>query len=284
MRRPENVESPFVPKALFASNKKEDKTVVRACQPKAKYGDLSFSSDKTTSLNSSNMKKFVDALQNSNTKLEVFHMVLTPEASYDIWGFSLKDNDKYYWSWKPGVLERIIDTDRTTRFFDQISLNEMLFNVRAASVRETPCGPNVSSGKTYGNGQKFDNQVLFGLLPHDSSESDVRQLAIKFCEHFRNIDLRGAYSSCLDCTMKNNDLKKDAKENGFLWAKLDSASKNIVYQRLVSMNQICLDHKIEEIIRYINNFPGGESNSMWPRNVRMMAFGMSMEGIVPSCG
>jgi hypothetical protein len=266
-------------KALFPSTEEAEKIPHSKAKPAAKFGSLAFASEKALSVKTSNMKKYKDALQHSFTKIEVFHLVLTEDSPFDVWGLSLKDNDKFYWSWKPYVLERAFEAERTNRIFEGETLDSMFFHMRAATVREVPCGPNISHGFVAKNSIKYDYQVLAGLLPRNLSESDVRDLAFKFCENFKNNDVKEAYSTAMESVTNSDKLKRDVAVagKGSLWAKLASGSNNIVYQKLSSLNEVLLDEKIEEIFRFLYNFEASQAPSSWPVEKRVLAFGRSRE-------
>lgn len=249
-------------------------------KPAAKRPKLGFSSgsDKSMTANELHMKRFEEALRNSSSKLDVFHKNLDG-SNWDVWGFALKENNDYYWSWKPNVLEKAIVTEQVHRLFEkeETTMDEMLSSVRAALVRETPGGPNIASAFTLKNGKKMDRMILFGLLPSPTCEMSVKEIAATFCNQCKNPKIRLAYAIAMDSTMKADSIKKDVGENGQLWEKLASASNNIVYRQLGHLSEVFCDHTIEEIIRLTYGYSGGDSPSMWDRRVFKLAYGEARE-------
>lgn len=237
---------------------------------------LGFSNEKSLSGKDEQLRRFEDAMRNSNTKLDVFHMLL-PGSHFDVWGLSLKENDEHYWSWKPLALEKAIMTELANPIFDKdgTTMDEMLCHVRAANLREVPCGPNVPQSFMLKSGKKMDKMVLFGLIASPSDEMQVKEIAVKFCGQCRNRRIQAAYSLAMNNMMKADSIKKDVGEGGQLWEKLASAAGNICYHKVDSLNQVFCDHTIEEIIVLTFGYNGGESPSMWDRRHFNLAFGES---------
>lgn len=252
-----------------------DLVPVNEAKPAAKRPNLGFSGGKEagTTMDDS-MKRYKEALRNSNTKMDVWHLELSG-SNFDVWGFSLKENDDYYWSWKPAVLEKAIMKEQEARLFEKegITMDEMLGYVRAAHVREKPCGPNIVSSFTLKSGKKMDRMVLFGLIPSPSTEADVKSTLVQFVEQCKNPKIRFSYAMAMESTMKADNIKKDVQEGGPLWEKLISGCGNIVYRRLNCLSEVMCDHSIEEIIRLCFGYGGGLSPSMWDRRVYKLAFG-----------
>jgi hypothetical protein len=275
------------PMAASKRNVSEDATVGR---PESNLGNMSvvttpakrpklgFSTDKNVVAMDATMKRYQDALRNSNSKLEVWHLVCDG-ANFDVWGLSLKENDDYYWSWKPSVLEKAIVSEQANRLFEKedTTMDEMLSYVRAANIRETPGGPSIPSSFTLKNGKKMDRMMLFGLINSPCSEGDVKAHAVKFCNQCKNVKIQMAYRCAMENTMKADSIKKDCTEGGPLWEKLGSAANNIVYKRIANLAEILCDHTIEEIITLTYGYSGNESPSMWDRRVFKLAFGETKE-------
>jgi hypothetical protein len=244
-------------------------------KPAAKKPTLSFSSAKETGPEmDESMKRYKEALRNSNTKMDVFHLEL-PGSNFDVWGFALKENDDYYWSWKPSVLEKAIMKEQEARLFEKegMTMDEMLGYVRAAHIRQSPCGPNIVSSFTLKSGKKMDRMILFGLISSPASEADVKAELVKFVETCKNPKIKFSYAMSMENTMKAENIKKDVQEDGPLWEKLISGAGNIVYRRLRCLSEVMCDHSIEEIIRLCYGYSGGLSPSMWDRRVFKLAFG-----------
>jgi hypothetical protein len=243
--------------------------------PPTKRPKLGFASENqgVSSMDES-MKKYQEAMKNCNTKLDAWHLYL-PGSEFDVWGFSLKENDDFYWSWKPMILEKAIMKEQEVRLFEKedTTMDEMLGYVRAANLRATPCGPNISSSFTLKSGKKMEVFILFGLIASPSSESSVKEAMLKFAQQCKNPKIQKAYALTLDQTMKAESIKKDVQEGGPLWEKLISGSGNIVYKRLKCLSHVLCDNKIEEIIRLCYGYGGGLSPSMWDRTVFNLAFG-----------
>jgi hypothetical protein len=235
---------------------------------------LGFTTDKTSTVNDAQLRRFEEAMRNSNTKLDTFHLVMEG-SNFDVWGFSLFENDEHYWSWKPLVLEKAIMTELAMPIFEKegVSMDEMLGHLRAANIRETPGGPNIPSSFVLKSGKKMDRMILFGLIPSPSNEVNVKEAAVKFCAQCKNGRIQAAYRMAMENTMKADSIKKDVGEGGQLWEKLASAANNVVYHKIESLNQVLCDHTIEEIIRLTFGYSGGESPSMWDRRVFKLAFG-----------
>ena len=200
-----------------------------------------------------------------------------PGSNFDVWGFSLKENDDHYWSWKPHVLDKAIKMELENPIFEKkgTSMDEMLCHVRAANIREVPRGPNVGLTLTLKSGKKMDKMVLFGLVPSPANELRIRETALRFCSQFKNRRIQSAYSMAMDTLMKADSIKKDVSEGGHLWEKLASATNNIKYSKIVLLNEIFCDHTIEEIIQLNYGYSGGDSPSMWDRRHYNLAFGDS---------
>ena len=68
----------------------------------------------------------------------------------------LKHYDDFYWAWKPNILEKAMITEGRIRLFEaeDTFLDNMLHNIRAAPIRETPRGPNVAAAYVYKQGKK----------------------------------------------------------------------------------------------------------------------------------
>jgi hypothetical protein len=105
-------------------------SVLDAVLSSAKRPKLGFSSQAASPEGDANIRRYKAALANSNSKLEIYHMVMIG-GKYDVWGLALKDNNNDYWSWKPTVLEKAIITESTNRLFEAegTTLDDMLFNV-----------------------------------------------------------------------------------------------------------------------------------------------------------
>lgn len=235
---------------------------------------LGFATEKSSTVNDDQLRRFEEALKNSNTKLDVFHLVLEG-SNFDVWGFSLMENEDHYWSWKPMVLEKAIITEMSMPIFEKegMSMDEMLCHVRAANIRDVPGGPNVVSSFTLKSGKKMDKMILYGLVPSPSSELTVKETAAKFCAQMKNSRVQAAYRMAMESTMKADSIKKDVGDGGPLWEKLASAANNVRYHNIESLNQVLCDHTIEEIIRLTYGYSGGESPSMWDRRVFKLAYG-----------
>ena len=240
----------------------------------SKRPKLGFSSEKSTPEKSESLKRYEEALKNSSTKLLVWHLKLDG-ANFDVWGFSLKENDRDYWSWKPAVLEKAIMAEQSHRLFDEenTTMDEMLLFVRAANQREVPCGPNVPATINLKSGKKMDLMILFGLIPSPSSEIDVKNAMTHFCAQFKNTKIQMAYRIAMENTMKADSIKQDVAENGKLWEKLASAANNIHYNKIDQLSQVLCDKTIEEIIQLTYGYGGGVSPSMWDRKIFKLAFG-----------
>jgi hypothetical protein len=251
-----------------------------AKSPPAKRPKLGFAStNERAATMDATMKRYQEALKNSNSKLDVWHLKLEG-ASFDAWGFSLKENDDFYWSWKPLVLEKAIMKEQEVRLFEKegTTMDEMLFYVRAANIRETPCGPNIPSAFTLKSGKKMDRMLLFGLIPSPSTEADVKATMTQFAQQCKNSKIQLAYGIAMENIMKAESIKKDVQEGGPLWEKMASAANNIVYTKLDCLSQVLCDHTIDEIIRLCYGYGGGISPSMWERKVFKLAFGESKSG------
>ena len=235
---------------------------------------FSTDNDKATPEKTASLKSYEEALKNSNTKYQVWHLLL-PGSNFDVWGFSLKENDRDYWSWKPAVLEKAIMTEQKHRLFEDenTTMDDMLMFVRAANQREVPCGPNVPASITLKSGKKMDLMILFSLIPSPSNETDVRNAMTAFSEQFKNTKIQMAYRIALENTMKAPSIKQDVAENGKLWEKLACASNNIEYHKIDQLAQVLCDKTIEEIIQLTYGYGGGVSPSMWDRKIFKLAFG-----------
>lgn len=238
---------------------------------------LAYSSSNAAAM-SDNMRRFADGLRGQNSRLEVFHMVLDGSA-WDVWGFNLKHYDDFYWAWKPNILEKAMITEGRIRLFEaeDTFLDDMLHNIRAAPIRETPRGPNVAAAYVYKQGKKIDREILFGLIPSPSSEESVKQIVKEILNHFDNPKVCRAYGVALENSINSANMIADAGESGGLWEKLQAAGRNMTYKRLGSLNEVFLDVKIEEIIRQMYHLTGGEGPSMWPSKLNNLAFGIKEE-------
>lgn len=248
---------------------------IQAGSPASKRPKLAFSCGSDTSgTNDIHMKRFDEAMKNSNSKMDTWHLILEG-STYDVWGFSLKEGEDYYWSWKPTVLEKAIMAEQEYRLFEQenTTLDDMLCYVRAANIRKTPCGPNIPSAFVMKTGKSMDHMTLFGLINSPSTEADVRNTLLSLCNHFKNAKVQMAYSKTFDTILKSDGIKKDARPGGLLWEKIAAASNNINYRRLNCLSQVLCDNAIESIIRATYGYGGGISPSMWDRRVYNLAFG-----------
>jgi hypothetical protein len=243
----------------------------------SKKPSLSFSSSNGPAM-SDNMRRFADGMRGCNSKLEIYHMVLVG-AAWDVWGFNFKHYDDYYWSWKPNVLEKAIIAERGFPLFDDegTTMDDILHNIRAAAVRETPCGENIAAAYVYKQGKRIDREMLFGLLPSPSSEEIVKNITMDVFNHFTNPKIQSAYGVALENTINSTNMVADVKVNGPLWEKLKAAAKNISFKKLSSLNEVFLDVKIEEIIRLSYGMTGGEAPSMWGEDIVKLAFGSARD-------
>jgi hypothetical protein len=255
------------------SKKKVDETKVIA-RPKLTFSsDVAKSSNGTA--NDASMKRFEDAMKHSNIKLDVWHLKLEG-AKFDVWGFTLKDNNADYWSWKPNVLEKAIQKAGDINLFDKegTTMDDMLDGIRAAYIRETPCGPNIVSAITLKSGSRMERMTLFGLIPNPSTAMDVKTAAVHFTNQCKVLKIQRAYFVAMEGTMKAASIIKDTQDgSGPLWEKLASSANNVVYHELESLNQVMLDEKIEEVIARAYDWEGGASPSMWPMKVQRFGFG-----------
>jgi hypothetical protein len=206
---------------------------------------------------------------------------LTEDAGCDIFGFSFMDRERYYWTWKPSLLEQIIQTETREEIFEEDRLDNMLYNVRSANVRGARVLSSKSKSKEYESGFKIYDQVLFGLIPFDSSESDVKAHVTKILDVFKNIDVRNMYSNTIDVVVTHENFKKDVLPGHpqcKLWLKLEGASKNMVYKQIEYLAEIMTDEKVVDVFIKIFKFQAGESPSYWPKEIRKLAFGDLLEG------
>ena len=241
---------------------------------------LGFASGSTNmSASDANMKKFEETLLGSAMKIESWHILLDG-CPFDAWGFTLKLNNEHYWSWKPSVLEKAIEAEQSCPLFEKetTTMDTMLFNVRAANIRETPCGPNNPSSFVLKSGKKMDHMTLFGLTRSPSNETSIKSMIVQFCAQCKDSRIQMAYSKTFDTIFKAENIKKDARPGGLLWEKLAGASHNIVYHKLDMLSQVLCDHTIEEIIRLSYDLPGGLSPSMWDKKLFTLAYGEKTDG------
>ena len=263
----------------MSSNQKTGPTVPESggLTKKPKFGFASANNNMSSS--DANMKKFEETLLGSAMKIESWHILLDG-CPFDAWGFTLKFNNEHYWSWKPSVLEKAIQAEQSSPLFEKenTTMDTMLFNVRAANIRETPCGPNNPSAFVLKSGKKMDHMTLFALIPSPSNEEIIRQTIVQFCAQCKDPRVQMAYSKTFDSIFKAENIKKDARPGGLLWEKLAGASHNIVYHKLDMLSQVLCDHTIEEIIRLSYELPGGLSPSMWDKKLFTLAYGEKMDG------
>jgi hypothetical protein len=236
---------------------------------------LGFASASSEAPMSGSLKRYAEGLKTSNSKIEVFHMVLEG-SQWDVWAFNFKHLESFYWAWKPQILEKAILAELTFRVFESegTTMDDMLHNMRAASLREVPCGADVAATFSYKNGTKINREILFCLIQSPSSEENVRAAVKDVFKQFENTQIRQAYALALESTIRSPNMIADVSEKGSLWEKLKNGVSNMVYKRLDSLNQIFLDAKIEEIIRTCYGFTGGEAPSMWGAQVMKLAFGV----------
>ena len=250
-------------------------TAVNVVDIATKRPKLTFSSgkDKTSAMDA-DMKKFNDSMANRGTRLDVWHLVLTG-SPFDAWGFSLKDDENYYWSWKPIVLEKAILNEQENPLFQSEgkTMDEMLYYVRAATLRASPGGPNLPSSFTLKTGKQMERTILFGLAQSPTTEESIRSTMMGFTNQCKNRKVQMAYQIAMENTMKADSIKKDVQQGGPLWEKLAAATNNIVYTKLQSLSQVLMDDKIMEIICLTYQYTGGDSPSMWPAHVFKLAFG-----------
>jgi hypothetical protein len=249
-------------------------SVLDAVLSSAKRPKLGFSSQAASPEGDANIRRYKAALADSNSKLEIYHMVMIG-GKYDVWGLALKDNNNDYWSWKPTVLEKAIITESTNRLFEAegTTLDDMLFNVRASHLRETPVGPNVHATISLKGGRKMDKMILFGLIDSPTDEEQVKNRAVEFIRHFQNPRVQLAYSHAMESVMKHQGIMLEAKPSGPVYTKLASTGMNIAYNELGCLAEIFCDETINEIIMANYGFVGSQSSSMWPRKVYVLAYG-----------
>ena len=224
--------------------------------------------------NDPEMARFKEAMFSSNTHMVVFHVTMEGSV-HDVWGFTIKDNDNDYWSWKPNAVEKAIVLEGKYKLFSKqcTMLDELLFNV--ANLRTTPQGPNIAATFQIKGGKSMNKMVSFGFIESPSSEATVRALALEFVKQFEDVRVRTAYTTAMGTIMKSAAIIKDCDPtDGFLWKKLNSAGKNIVYEPLVCLADVFCDNTIENIMQTLYaEVVAGESPSMWWPILREMAFG-----------
>ncbi len=93
-------------------------------------------------------------------------------------------------------------------------MDEMLGYVRAAQIRQSPCGPNIVSSFTLKSGKKMDRMILFGLISSPATEADVKAELVKFVETCKNPKIKFSYAMSMENTMKAENIKKDVQEDG----------------------------------------------------------------------
>ena len=261
--------------------KPTEKAAHSAGKSTAKYASLGFASEKSTTTNSAIVTRFRDAIQRQNLRIEVFHLILTEDVDCDIFGFSVMDRERYYWTWKPSLLEQVIQTETKEEIMREGRLDDMLHNIRAANVRGARTLASKNKSKEYESAYKIYDQVLFGLMPFESCEDDVRAHVTSILDVCKNIDIRTMYSETVDLVVTSDNFKKDVKPGHpqcKLWLKLEGASKNIVYKKINYLAEIMTDEKVEDVFLKIYKFQAGESPSYWPKEIRKLAFGELLEG------
>ena len=205
-------------------------------------------------------------------------MVLPGDTHSDVWGFSLKVNDRYYWSWKPTVVDKLSLTDDKVKLFDDgTEVKVYLLQMKAALVRETPGGPNLVS-KTVTKSGSYDNWCLIGAIPKPCSAEDATAQAEVFCEHMAHPKIVAAYHGSMMYSCQSMAIKNDCQPGANLWRLLAGAAGNIEYRRIYALNEVLLDHKIEEVLRSLYGIQGGVSPSMWPVEIRRAGYGSAGEG------
>lgn len=221
------------------------------------------------------MQRMAAGLKTETCRVELFHITL-PGCEWDVWGFNFKHQDKYYWTWKPFVLEKAIDADHKYKGFEEdgTTMDDLMQNMRAAPVREVPCGANVPAIFPFKNGNHINREVLFCLIQSPSTEEDIRLAAKELFKQFDNVKIRQCYEMAMGNEVRNDNMLAECGPKGILWDKLKAGSSNMTYTRLESLNHIFLDEKIEEIIRVAYGMEDDKGCSMWPKDVLMAAFGV----------
>jgi hypothetical protein len=239
---------------------------------------MGFNNDKPSNAYDEKMKLFDAHIQNAGCHLEVYHLVMLG-GKYDFWGCAMKNNEKHYWTWKPMAIEIAIQTDYSVGLFKDLNLtlDDMMYNTRAAHLRETPRGENKKAEYKLKPNGSVDIFILYGFLERPCTPDDVKNHAQSLAIQFKNECVQRAYQSALTKVMYSPKAFNDAAPGkGALWTKLAAAAetKNIVYQELGCLSELLLDEKIEEIfhICYGQLVPG-ESPSMWPKAIHTLAFG-----------
>jgi hypothetical protein len=238
---------------------------------------LAFSSEQASTSSDPGMQNLEKALRASTApSVEVFHLVL-PGSAFDVWCFTVKDNVKDLWTWKPVCLEKAIIAEAANPLFasNNTTMDEMLLFTRAATIRETPRGPNVPSQLSYSKGRKLDRMLMWGLCDSPSDEDSVKKLVISFFNNFGNEKIQLAYYLAMQNTLRSDTIISETKPNTTLYNKLKEAVENIKYKPIGCLSEMFLDETIINIISNTYNYGGGVSPSMWDKDVFKIAFGES---------
>ena len=246
----------------------------------AKAPKLGSSFSRSSILNSDKMEKFSQKVKASNSQLEVFHLKLDT-ATHDIWGFTYKENNKLYWSWKPNVIEKMIEVEKELGFFadEGTSLEVMLSDVKAALIRATPRGPNIAQEiKINTKGTTLKSYLILGFIPTTDDEETVKAFALDFFSHFKNEDVQGLYYKAMESSMNASNIINDCLPvKGELWSKLANATEKMTYRKLHCLSELLMDETIHEIMEVTYGFAKDKGSSFWSGWVKKLAFGEEAE-------
>jgi hypothetical protein len=221
------------------------------------------------------MQAYQDAMKGSSTQIVVCRWNFERKAVC-VFCFFFFDNGKDYWAHKPEVWEMASEGELKNRIFeaDNTSLDEMMNGARAAPVRQTPNGLNIISTTALKNGKTIDRYVLVGFAPSESSDDDVMGLVKKFIGHCQDSRVRAAYKYALEARMRAESIKKDVTDKGPYWTKLACAANNMSIKTMNHLSETFMDNTIETIMTGMYEV-GGQSHSMWPPELRAIAYGNS---------
>jgi hypothetical protein len=260
-------------KFAIPDSKSKSKSIAKA--PKIAYS----SSSSTTPKNDDADNKFFTALKAATTQIEVFHLEMDA-SDFDVWGFTYKEKEKYYWSWKPQLVQSLMITEKEVpQFQDQgMTLEEMLLETHSCKVRANSRGSNIAARTAPGKGTStgIDCTMIFGFIPSTDNEKTVLGFASKFLSAFQNEQLQTLYWGGMKATMNHAGIIQEAfPGTGKLWENLLKAADKMKYRKLHSLNEIFMDDTIQIIINSTYKYPEGSGSSSWANWVRKLAFGES---------
>jgi hypothetical protein len=223
------------------------------------------------------LQAFRAATIGHGTSIDVMRWRL-PECRSHVYAFKLMSGKELYWSHKPQMWMLTCETEKFSPGFifppeENMDVHKAMNYCHAAGIRSIPGGDNVIQQIRTRKGQMVDQYLLWGLVHRDKTNEELSDIIKNFVQICENRRLRQAYFTTVQIKMRTKVIDADVDpETGNYWLKLATGARNIRVEEKHHLNEVFLNHDINDIVNlaYKNE---GQPPPLWPPHIRLAAFG-----------